>query len=105
VLVSLFAICAGASTLLCPCSEAAVVPTERECGALPGVRSLARVAVPGARTAIIGAVARVSGEGATVPGAEAVPLSAESCHLVREFADAPLKHSIVRWLTSARERR
>jgi hypothetical protein len=87
-LVALAFVCARLGTFFSIGPIAPVVPTGCVWGAIPGVRSVARAAVPGARAANAGAMARVSGDGAAVSGDESVSLSSESHHPAREFLDA-----------------
>jgi hypothetical protein len=47
-----------------------MLPTGYGGGDIPGVRSVARTAVPGVRAAIAGAIVRVSRAGTIFPGAE-----------------------------------
>jgi hypothetical protein len=51
VLVSIMAVGARLEALLSIGPKVAMVPTDCGCGAIPGVRSVARTAVPGARAA------------------------------------------------------
>jgi hypothetical protein len=68
-----------------------MVPTHCGCGAIPGVRSVTRAAVPGSRVVIAGAIVRVSGVGTMFPGAEVSQAGDEILHFEREPIEAPLK--------------
>jgi hypothetical protein len=105
VLVFLMAAGTKLETLFSIGPKAAMVPTDCCCSAIQGVRSVASIAVPGARTAIADAIASIFGAGTMVPGTEVALPSAQILHFVREFVKEPLKLSIVRWRCNARERR
>jgi hypothetical protein len=103
-LVSLGFVCARLGTLFSIGLIAPMVPTCCGCGAIPGVRSVTRAVVPGARAVIAGTIVRVSGARTMFPGAEVSQAVAEILHFARELIEAPLKFGCVCCWSNARKR-
>jgi hypothetical protein len=59
-----------------------MVPTGYGCGAIPGVRSVARAVIPGA---IAGSIVKVCGAGTMFPGAKVSQAGAKIFYFAREL--------------------
>ena len=103
VLVSLLAVGAGWSTVLCPSAEAVVVPAETGCGVALGGGSAAGPAVVEGGVETPGTGASVSQQVVGLPEAvaEEVLSGAECSHLAGEFSDLLPKCADVRGFINA----